>query len=185
MSALQLRQHRLSVQLRYRYRRALTLHRTNNNRPHMRTPCEATSHSITTVSKTLSNNSPTSAHSTKSSRNTQSSRSRADLLLGHFAKGERTSTTNDNGSIYRSQSASTMAHSKNTNSYAARKIGKPNTSDYRIYYEKNGVPLSPFHDIPLYANDQQTILNMVVEIPRWTNAKLEVDILLFSPMLNR
>jgi inorganic pyrophosphatase len=40
------------------------------------------------------------------------------------------------------------------------------------------VPVSPFHDIPLYANEQQTILNMVVEIPRWTNAKQEVRVAL-------
>ncbi|CAI4216717.1 unnamed protein product [Parascedosporium putredinis] len=33
----------------------------------------------------------------------------------------------------------------------------------------------PFHDIPLYANAEQTVLNMVVEIPRWTNAKQEIS----------
>lgn len=58
--------------------------------------------------------------------------------------------------------------------YTVRKIGAPNTLEHRIYIEKDGVPVSPFHDIPLYANEQQTILNMVVEIPRWTNGKLEV-----------
>ncbi len=58
--------------------------------------------------------------------------------------------------------------------YTTRKIGAPNTLEHRIYLEKDGVPISPFHDIPLYANEQQTILNMVVEIPRWTNAKMEV-----------
>jgi hypothetical protein len=58
--------------------------------------------------------------------------------------------------------------------YATRKIGAPNTLEHRIYLEKDGVPISPFHDIPLYANEQQTILNMIVEIPRWTNAKMEV-----------
>lgn len=47
---------------------------------------------------------------------------------------------------------------------------------HRIYIEKDGIVVSPFHDIPLYANDQQTVLNMVVEIPRWTNAKMEVMI---------
>lgn len=41
--------------------------------------------------------------------------------------------------------------------------------------EKNGVPVSPFHDIPLFANAEKTVFNMVVEIPRWTNAKLEVS----------
>lgn len=40
--------------------------------------------------------------------------------------------------------------------------------------EKDGQPVSPFHDIPLFANEEKTIFNMIVEIPRWTNAKLEV-----------
>ena len=34
--------------------------------------------------------------------------------------------------------------------------------------------ISPFHDIPLYANADRNVFNMVVEIPRWTNAKMEV-----------
>jgi inorganic pyrophosphatase len=60
--------------------------------------------------------------------------------------------------------------------YSVRKIGHPNTLEHRIYIEKDGVPISPFHDIPLYANEQQTILNMIVEIPRWTNGKMEVSL---------
>ena len=64
--------------------------------------------------------------------------------------------------------------------YSVRKIGAPNTLEHRVYIEKDGVPVSPFHDVPLYANAEQTILNMIVEIPRWTNAKLEVSI---SPQL--
>lgn len=71
--------------------------------------------------------------------------------------------------IARHFSSSTMA-----SKYSVRKIGAPNTLEHRIYIEKDGVPVSSFHDIPLYANAEQTILNMVVEIPRWTNAKLEV-----------
>lgn len=58
--------------------------------------------------------------------------------------------------------------------FTPRKVGAPHTLEHRIYIEKDGVPVSPFHDIPLYANEQQTVLNMVVEIPRWTNAKQEV-----------
>lgn len=61
-----------------------------------------------------------------------------------------------------------------SSSYSVRKVGAPYTLDHRVYIEKDGVPVSPFHDIPLFANQEQTILNMVVEIPRWTNAKLEV-----------
>lgn len=40
--------------------------------------------------------------------------------------------------------------------------------------EKNGQVLSTFHDIPLFANEEKTLYNMIVEIPRWTNAKNEV-----------
>jgi inorganic pyrophosphatase len=58
--------------------------------------------------------------------------------------------------------------------YTVRKVAPANTLEHRIYIEKDGVPISPFHDIPLYANEQQTVLNMIVEIPRWTNGKLEV-----------
>lgn len=59
--------------------------------------------------------------------------------------------------------------------YTVRKIGAPNTLEHRIFIEENGKPVSPFHDIPLYANSEQTILNMIVEVPRWTNAKMEVS----------
>lgn len=59
--------------------------------------------------------------------------------------------------------------------YTTRKVAAPHTLEHRVYIEKDGVPVSAFHDIPLYANAEQTILNMIVEIPRWTNAKLEVS----------
>ncbi|KAG7192958.1 Inorganic pyrophosphatase [Scheffersomyces spartinae] len=60
-------------------------------------------------------------------------------------------------------------------SYTTRQIGAANTLDYKVFIEQNGVPVSPFHDIPLYANKEKTILNMIVEVPRWTNAKLEIS----------
>ena len=66
-------------------------------------------------------------------------------------------------------------HANAPSGYSVRKNGAANTLEHRIYIEKDGVPLSPFHDIPLYANEQQTVLNMIVEIPRWTNAKMEVS----------
>ncbi|KAI9303310.1 inorganic pyrophosphatase [Cunninghamella echinulata] len=59
--------------------------------------------------------------------------------------------------------------------YQVRQVGAPNTLEYRVYYEKDGLPVSPFHDIPLFANEEKTIFNMVVEIPRWSNAKLEIS----------
>lgn len=60
-------------------------------------------------------------------------------------------------------------------SYQVHQIGAANTTDYKVYLERNGKIVSPFHDIPLYANPEKTILNMVVEVPRWSNAKLEIS----------
>ncbi|KAL8575759.1 hypothetical protein ACOMHN_004946 [Nucella lapillus] len=61
-------------------------------------------------------------------------------------------------------------------SYSAVERGQPNTTDYRIFYRAaNGDIISPFHDIPLYADENNKICNMVVEIPRWTNAKMEIS----------
>lgn len=68
-----------------------------------------------------------------------------------------------------------MSYGKQSSEFGVRQIAPKHTLDYRCYTEQNGTPVSPFHDIPLYANEQQTILNMIVEIPRWTNAKLEVS----------
>jgi len=67
--------------------------------------------------------------------------------------------------------------SKARSEYTARKVGAANTLEHRIFIEKDGVPVSPFHDIPLYANQEQTILNMVCEVPRWSNAKMEVSLM--------
>lgn len=79
-------------------------------------------------------------------------------------------------SIHQTQdSPSTMA-----SEYSVRKVGAPNTLEHRVYIEKDGVPVSAFHDVPLYADQEKGILNMVVEIPRWSNAKLEVSLLLIA-----
>ncbi|CAM0141758.1 unnamed protein product [Umbelopsis sp. WA50703] len=59
--------------------------------------------------------------------------------------------------------------------YKSRVVGAANTLEYRIYFEKNGVPVSTFHDIPLFANAEKTVFNMIVENPRWANAKLEIS----------
>ncbi|EJU02660.1 inorganic diphosphatase [Dacryopinax primogenitus] len=59
--------------------------------------------------------------------------------------------------------------------YSTRLIGAANTLEHRVYTEQNGIVLSPFHDIPLFADASNGILNMVVEVPRWTNAKMEIS----------
>ncbi|KAK7502056.1 hypothetical protein BaRGS_00006808 [Batillaria attramentaria] len=61
-------------------------------------------------------------------------------------------------------------------SFSIVERGQRNTLDYRIFYQgPNGNFVSPFHDIPLFADGDSNILNMVVEIPRWTNAKMEIS----------
>ncbi|CAD6884719.1 unnamed protein product [Tilletia controversa] len=61
--------------------------------------------------------------------------------------------------------------------FKLRQIGAPNTLEYRVFFEntRTGLPASPFHDIPLWADEANGILNFVVEVPRWTNAKLEIS----------
>ncbi|XP_025093039.1 inorganic pyrophosphatase-like [Pomacea canaliculata] len=64
----------------------------------------------------------------------------------------------------------------NTMSYSTVERGQPNTLDYRVFFRSpQGKLISPFHDIPLYANQEKNIFNMVVEIPRWSNAKMEIN----------
>ncbi|XP_068610333.1 inorganic pyrophosphatase 2, mitochondrial [Brachionichthys hirsutus] len=61
-------------------------------------------------------------------------------------------------------------------SVTAEEKGRPNTGDYRVYFKNSaGGFISPFHDIPAYANEAENIFHAVVEVPRWTNAKMEIS----------
>jgi inorganic pyrophosphatase len=66
-----------------------------------------------------------------------------------------------------------------TLAYTTRTLGPANSLAHKVYLESSssagGGLVSPFHDVPLYANKEKTILNMVVEIPRWSNAKMEIS----------
>ncbi|KAJ9094154.1 Inorganic pyrophosphatase [Naganishia adeliensis] len=66
-------------------------------------------------------------------------------------------------------------YSIRTMAYTTRIVGAPNTLEHRVFIEKDGKVVSPFHDIPLFADESKTILNMIVEVPRWTNAKMEIS----------
>lgn len=99
---------------------------------------------------------------------------RAAQLQSHFSSSSIPNSPKNTGIT--AIMAQTMSNAPSV--FTPRKVGAPHTLEHRIYIEKDGVPVSPFHDIPLYANEQQTILNMVVEIPRWTNAKQEVRVAL-------
>lgn len=79
-------------------------------------------------------------------------------------------------------------HLKRMAHYLTEVRGRPNSPDYRVYFKtSDGKYISPFHDIPLYVADEQEcgvppkklktneiLFNMVVEVPRWTNAKMEI-----------
>lgn len=43
-----------------------------------------------------------------------------------------------------------------------------------MWLELNGQPISPWHDVPIYPGDDKKFVNFVVEIPRWTDAKIEI-----------
>ena len=102
---------------------------------------------------------------------------RASQIASDFSFSQSANSSSRLSQVARHLSTKS-SQSTNMSSYSVRKVGQPYTLDHRVYIEKDGVVVSPFHDIPLYANEQQTILNMIVEIPRWTNAKMEVCILL-------
>ncbi|RDB28962.1 Inorganic pyrophosphatase [Hypsizygus marmoreus] len=59
--------------------------------------------------------------------------------------------------------------------YTPRLIGAANTLEHRVFIEQNGSVVSSFHDIPLFADQNNGIFNMIVEVPRWTNAKMEIS----------
>lgn len=67
--------------------------------------------------------------------------------------------------------------------YTTRPVGATDTTDWSLYFEENGNPVSPFHDIPLWVDKAAGVVNMVVEIPRGTTAKLEINKALeFNPI---
>jgi nucleosome-remodeling factor subunit len=59
--------------------------------------------------------------------------------------------------------------------YSIVEKGAPYSKEYRVYIVGPNGFVSPFHDIPLIADAAQTTFNMVVEVPRWTNAKMEIS----------
>ena len=60
--------------------------------------------------------------------------------------------------------------------YSVRQVGAANSLEYRLFLENSsGKVISPFHDIPLYPNpSDKSVVNFFIEIPRWTNAKMEI-----------
>lgn len=60
-------------------------------------------------------------------------------------------------------------------SYNTVERGSLHSLDYRVFIkDSEGNLISPWHDVPLYADAAAKVFNMVVEIPRWTHAKMEM-----------
>eukprot|EP01114_Cavostelium_apophysatum_P020019 TRINITY_DN659_c1_g1_i1.p1 TRINITY_DN659_c1_g1~~TRINITY_DN659_c1_g1_i1.p1 ORF type:complete len:315 (+),score=75.72 TRINITY_DN659_c1_g1_i1:40-984(+) len=60
--------------------------------------------------------------------------------------------------------------------YSNRVVGQPETTDYRVFFQDHsGNPISPFHDIPLWADEKKGIANFILEIPLGTQPKLEIS----------
>jgi inorganic pyrophosphatase len=59
--------------------------------------------------------------------------------------------------------------------YSIKEVAKPETLEYRVFFQHNGKAISPFHDIPLWADKANSIAHMVVEIPKGTQPKLEIS----------
>lgn len=60
-------------------------------------------------------------------------------------------------------------------SYTTQEHGSIFSESYKMFFkDSQGNIVSPFHDIPLFADQENQVFNMVVEIPRWTNAKMEI-----------
>lgn len=59
--------------------------------------------------------------------------------------------------------------------YGTHICGALNSLEYRVYLTRENKIISWFHDVPLQdQGDAANVFNMVVEIPRWSNAKLEI-----------
>lgn len=74
----------------------------------------------------------------------------------------------------RSKRASMSEAAGDKSTYSTEERGSLYTLDYRLYFKGPNGYISPWHDIPLCADKSKKIYNMIVEIPRWTNAKMEI-----------
>lgn len=57
--------------------------------------------------------------------------------------------------------------------FSTEERAAPFSLEYRVFLKnEKGQYISPFHDIPIYAD--KDVFHMVVEVPRWSNAKMEI-----------
>lgn len=80
--------------------------------------------------------------------------------------------------VTRPSRAARMHHDEaKSMTYETTVKGEPKTFDFRLFFSAGGKSVSPWHDVPVYpdaANKQ--IVNFVNEIPKGTQAKMEIAI---------
>jgi len=59
--------------------------------------------------------------------------------------------------------------------YSIKEAGTVQTTEWKAYFFSRNKPISPFHDIPLWVDKSLHVANMVVEIPKGTQPKLEIS----------
>jgi len=59
--------------------------------------------------------------------------------------------------------------------YSVHEVGVREKEGYKAYIYHEKQPISPFHDIPLWVDKAKGVANMVCEIPRDTQAKMEIN----------
>ncbi|XP_044757440.1 inorganic pyrophosphatase isoform X2 [Coccinella septempunctata] len=97
------------------------------------------------------------------------------LLLSRLATGIKQVRANGDFALSVKKSVHNISAAIFQNmEYKVVERGSPYSQDYRVYIYDNNGPISPLHDIPLVVDANKKIFNMVVEIPRWTNAKMEI-----------
>ena len=60
--------------------------------------------------------------------------------------------------------------------YRTEPRGSEFSLEFRQFFrDAEGRLVSPMHDIPLLASQAPPLYHMVVEVPRWSNAKMEIS----------
>lgn len=68
-----------------------------------------------------------------------------------------------------------LTHNPLMQSYSTLKVGRKYSPSFKTYITQDGKIVSPFHDIPLYVSGNREIVSVVNEIPRFENAKFEIN----------
>ncbi|KAF0037325.1 hypothetical protein F2P81_010199 [Scophthalmus maximus] len=95
--------------------------------------------------------------------------------LGCLLTGFGSLSASRNKLVAQAEAAPHLCYLRKNMHYQTEHRGRPHSPDFRIYFKTSqGKYVSPFHDIPLVAEPEQVLFNMVVEVPRWSNAKMEI-----------